>query len=128
MNTNTTTVEITSPKNQKVECLLRIENPEIAFNRDIRVDVNPDLLRDDSWKFEDIYTGASQTLLQKYLAQMKLANSKISFLRPIELDKDKFIAFLEDADTNKAKADINNILASLPEDKRAIVLQSLRDK
>ena len=95
-----------------VECILRISNPDEQFNRDIKVNIKEDLIENDSWRFEHIYSGASQTLLQKYLPQMKHEDTRISMLRPMAVDKDAFIEFLEDADTNKAKSDIDAILAS----------------
>lgn len=106
-----------------VSCILRIENKETNFQRDIKVDINSDLLEDDNWEFEDIYAGASQTLLQKYLPQMKEPDTNISLLRPIDIAKNDFTEFLEDADVNKAKLDIDAILDSLPADKRARLLQ-----
>ena len=112
--------------NKKVECILRIQNTN--FNKDLKVDIQEDLLEDDSWEFQDIYNGASQTLLQKYLPQMKASDTVIYLLRPIELSKDDFTEFLEDADTNKAKSDIDAILSSLSEEKRAKVLSALKDK
>ena len=112
-------------ENKTVECILRIESAS-NFTKDIKVYINEALLDGDAWEFEDIYSGASQTLLQKYLPQMKEPGAKISFLRPIELSKDDFTEFLEDADTNKAKSDIDAILSSLPEEKRIRVLQFLR--
>jgi len=108
-----------------VECILRITNQHTNFNKDIKVNLNWDLLDGDTWEFDDIYAGASQTLLQKYLPQMKAPDTVISLLRPIELSKNDFTEFLEDADTNKAKSDIDAIISSLPEEKRSKVLQSL---
>lgn len=108
-----------------VECILRITNPTNFFNKDLKVNINQDLLEDDSWEYEDIYSGASQTLLQKYLPQMKEQGAQIYLLKPMELIKDKFTEFLEDADTNKAKADIDAILSALPEEKRMKVLNQL---
>ena len=49
-------------ENKTVECILRSQNAN--FNKDIKVDLREDLLEDDSWEFQDIYDGASQTLLQ----------------------------------------------------------------
>lgn len=109
-----------------VECILRISNSFTNFTKDLKVNINSDLLDDDSWEFEDIYSGASQTLLQKYLPQMKEPDTNISLLRPFQIDRDDFTEFLEDADTNKAKSDIDAILSSLPEEKRIRVLQALR--
>ena len=106
-----------------VECLLRIQNSNFA--KDIKVDINEDLVEDDSWEFQDIYDGASQTLLQKYLPQMKTEETLISLLRPLEINTSDFIEFLEDADVNKAQSDIETILKSLPEEKRKKLLQQL---
>ena len=113
-------------ENKTVECILRIQ--DASFNKDIKVYINEDLLDDDSWEFQDIYNGASQTLLQKYLPQMKSESTKISLLRPFDIDKDDFIEFMEEADINKAQADINAILEGLPEDKRKKLLAKLKDK
>lgn len=110
-----------------VECILRISSAS-NLTKDLKVNINEDLLEDDSWGFEDIYSGASQTLLQKYLPLMKEPGVKISLLRPFNIDEHEFTEFLEDADTNQAKADIDAILASLSEEKRHKVLQSLKDK
>lgn len=109
----------------KVCCILRIENTKTGFIKDIKVDINEDLLEDDSWEFEDIYSGASQTLLQKYLSYMKNDDTNISLLRPMAIEREDFIEFLEDADVNKAKVDIDAILNSLPEDKRKKLLSQL---
>lgn len=114
-------MDITETKT--VECILRIQNAN--FNKDIKVDINEDLLEDDSWEFQNIYDGASQTLLQKYFPQMKDKNTVISLLRPYYIDKNDFTEFLEDADVNKAKSDIDAILNSLPTDKRKKLLQQL---
>ena len=114
-----------NPTTTTVECILRIYNPTINFNKDLKVNLNPESLEDDSCEFEDIYLGASQTLLQKYLTQMKEPNTQISLLCPRDINRSDFVSFLEDADINKAKADIKTILASLPEDKKTRLLQSL---
>lgn len=114
-------------ENKMVECILRIESAS-NFTKDIKVNINEDLLDDDSWEFEDIYSGASQTLLQKYLPQMKEPGTKISLLRPFNIDQESFIEFMEEADVNKAQADIKAILEGLPEDKRRKLLAQLRDK
>lgn len=111
-----------------VECILRITNQQANFNKDIKVNLNWDLLDGDSWGFEDICFGASQTLLQKYLPQMRIYDTVISLLRPIDLSREDFVEFLENVDISKAKADIDAILASLPKDKRAKVLQSFITK
>ena len=109
-----------------VECILRIQNSNFA--KDIKVDISEDLLEDDSWEFQDIYDGASQTLLQKYLPQMKAEGTVISLLRPFDIDQDDFIEFMEEADVNKAQADINAILEGLPAEKRKKLLAQLKDK
>ena len=106
-----------------VECILRIQNPN--FTKDIKVDISEELLEDDSWEFQDIYNGASQTLFQKYLPQMKAKDAEISLLRPYNIDQDDFIEFMEEADVNKAQADIKAILEGLPEDKRKKLLAQL---
>jgi len=113
-------------ENKMVECILRIQNAN--FNKDLKVDIREDLLDDDSWEFQDIYNGASQTLLQKYLPQMKAEGTKISLLRPFDIDQDDFIEFMEEADVNKASADIKAILEGLPEAKRKKLLAQLKDK
>ena len=110
-------------ESRTVECILRIQNDN--FNKDIKVDIREDLLDDDSWKFQDIYNGASQTLLQKYLPQMKAEGTIISLLRPFDIDQDDFIEFMEEADVNKARADIDAILQSLPDNKRKKLLAQL---
>ena len=113
-------------ENKMVECILRIQNAN--FNKDIKVDIREDLLEDDSWNFPDIYNGASQTLLQKYLPQMKAEGTVISLLRPFDISQDTFIEFMEEADVNKASADIKAILEGLPEDKRKKLIAQLKDK
>ena len=113
-------------ENKMVECILRIQNAN--FNKDIKVDIREDLLEDDSWNFTDIYNGASQTLLQKYLPQMKAEGTVISLLRPFDISQDTFIEFMEEADVNKASADIKAILEGLPEDKRKKLIAQLKDK
>lgn len=110
-------------ENKMVECILRIQNAN--FNKDLKVDIREDLLDDDSWEFQDIYNGASQTLLQKYLPQMKAEGTIISLLRPFDIDQDDFIEFMEEADVNKAQADIKAILEGLPEAKRKKLLAQL---
>ena len=110
-------------ESRTVECILRIQNDN--FNKDIKVDIREDLLDDDSWEFQDIYNGASQTLLQKYLPQMKAEGTIISLLRPFDIDQDDFIEFMEEADVNKARADIDAILQSLPDNKRKKLLAQL---
>ena len=112
--------------NKMVECILRIQNDN--FNKDLKVDIREDLLEDDSWNFQDIYNGASQTLLQKYLPQMKAEGTVISLLRPFDIYQDTFIEFMEEADINKASADIKAILEGLPEDKRKKLIAQLKDK
>ena len=112
--------------NKMVECILRIQNDN--FNKDIRVDIREDLLEFDSWGFQDVYNGASQTLLQKYLPQMRLEGTKISLLRPFDIDQNGFIELIEEADINKAYADIQAILEGLPEYKREKLLAQLKDK
>ena len=109
--------------NKKVECILRIQNAN--FNKDLKVDIREDLLDDDSWEFQDIYNGASQTLLQKYLPQMRAEGTVISLLRPFDIDQEDFIEFMEEADVNKAQADIKAILEGLPEAKRKKLLAQL---
>ena len=112
--------------NKKVECILRIQNAN--FNKDIKVDIQEDLVENDSWDFQDIYNGASQTLLQKYLPQMKIDDTNISLLRPYPIEQNEFIRFMEEADVNKAFADIKDILEGLPEGKRKRLLAQLKDK
>lgn len=110
-------------ENKMVECILRIQNAN--FNKDLKVDIPEDLVEDDSWEFQDIYNGASQTLLQKYLPQMKVDGTKISLLRPYPIEQGDFIGFMEEADVNKASADIKAILEGLPEAKRKKLLAQL---
>lgn len=109
-----------------VECILRIQ-PSSNFNRDIKVLIPEDRITngDDSWSFTDIYNGASQTLLHKYLPQMKMSGTKIFLYRPIELSQSDFVEFTEESDVNKASADIMNILNGLPKEKREKLIKQL---
>ena len=114
----------TPTKATQITGILRIENPNTGFMSNLNVSLvkNPGELP----SFEEIYSGASQTLLQKYLPQIRDLGTKVSLLLPSELDRECFLRFLEDADTNKAMEDIDAILANLPEEKRAKVLSRLQ--
>lgn len=107
-------------------CLLRIEDEENGFMKDIKVQIPEDQL--DSISFDDIAYGASEKILSKYIDNMKEDTAKLFLLIPQTIDKNNFVSFMEQWDTRKAARDINDILGSLTEEQRMQILNTLKEK
>lgn len=107
-------------------CLLRIEDEENGFMKDIKVQIPEDHL--DSVSFDDIAYGASEKILSKYIENMKENTAKLYLLIPQTIEKDKFVSFMEQWDTRKAARDINDILGALTEEQRMLILNSLKQR